>query len=506
MNPEKTSIIYGPPGTGKTTELIRTVGALLEGGTEPERICYVAFTRKAAHEALERITAVTELPPARFPYFKTLHALAFYQMGFDGTRVLGIRDYFSLAEIMGLSITGKSLAEDGTFSGHTKGDRLFFMENMARTMGRELKEHWESMPDEDIYYYELEQVANTVRNYKEKHDKIDFTDLLIKFRNNGVTPDCDYLFVDEAQDLSQLQWQVVDVLSSNVRRLTIGGDDDQSIFRWAGADTDTFINLQGHRRVLKQSYRVPAEIHKVADAIANRIQIRVEKHWEPRKEPGKVEYINELNELNMKGTGTWLLLARNAFLLESYVAHCMAEGLLFESRGGGLDPGIFEAIKVWEQLCAGNKISAEQVGVVANWMTARTGIQHGFKGKLKELPKTESFDLKTLRERHGFLRSYAEPWSIVLDRIEDNVREYLLLAFANGEKLTGQARIRIDTIHSVKGGEADNVVLQTDMAYRTSNEMEKSPDDEHRVWYVAVTRARANLYVMSPKTKFYYNL
>mgnify|MGYP001593514736 CR=1 FL=1 len=61
-------------------------------------------------------------------------------------------------------------------------------------------------------------------------------------------------------------------------------------------------------------------------------------------------------------------------------------------------------------------------------------------------------------------------------------------------------RVRLSTIHSAKGGEADHVVLMTEMAERSYQEMSKHPDDERRVWYVSVTRAKERLTVVSSQT------
>jgi superfamily I DNA/RNA helicase len=56
----------------------------------------------------------------------------------------------------------------------------------------------------------------------------------------------------------------------------------------------------------------------------------------------------------------------------------------------------------------------------------------------------------------------------------------------------------------MKGGEANRVVLLTDMAQRTHAEMHVEPDDESRVWYVAVTRARMALEIVKPKTSRFF--
>ena len=83
-------------------------------------------------------------------------------------------------------------------------------------------------------------------------------------------------------------------------------------------------------------------------------------------------------------------------------------------------------------------------------------------------------------------------------------RSYLVAALRRGEKLTKTPRIRLSTIHSAKGGEADNVILFSDMANRTYKDMQKQPDNERRVFYVGVTRTKENLHIIMPRTKFMF--
>ena len=64
--------------------------------------------------------------------------------------------------------------------------------------------------------------------------------------------------------------------------------------------------------------------------------------------------------------------------------------------------------------------------------------------------------------------------------------------------------INISTIHAVKGGEADNVVIRTDITKASMLQMNMDEDIEHRIFYVAVTRAKKNVYVMLPTQKYNY--
>jgi superfamily I DNA/RNA helicase len=70
------------------------------------------------------------------------------------------------------------------------------------------------------------------------------------------------------------------------------------------------------------------------------------------------------------------------------------------------------------------------------------------------------------------------------------------------EQLSKPARVKLSTIHAAKGGEATNVLLILDNTKKIRDAIEKSEDkhdEEHRVWYVGVTRTKQNLYIMTAK-------
>jgi superfamily I DNA/RNA helicase len=79
---------------------------------------------------------------------------------------------------------------------------------------------------------------------------------------------------------------------------------------------------------------------------------------------------------------------------------------------------------------------------------------------------------------------------------------YIREMLSNGEDLRKNPRVKLSTIHSAKGGEADNVLLILDNTKTIRDALEKSSDkqdEEHRVWYVGVTRTKQNLYIMAAK-------
>jgi len=96
-------------------------------------------------------------------------------------------------------------------------------------------------------------------------------------------------------------------------------------------------------------------------------------------------------------------------------------------------------------------------------------------------------------------------WHQALDLIPPEMSTFYVAALRRGESLT-QPRIKISTIHGVKGGEADNVVVLTDLSYRVYQKYCTDPDDESRVFYVAVTRAKERLYIISPDTNMFFEI
>ena len=505
MNPDLVNIIVGPPGTGKTTKLLSVAESYLASGLMPEDICVVTFTRRGASEAKMRAIEKFKLPEERFKWWRTLHSLAFHQLGMSRNQVMGFHDYLKICGQLGISITNKGMSEDGTVTGLSRGDRLFFMEGMARAVCKPLEDYWKESPiGDDIMWYELDLLSRTVIDYKQTTGKSDYTDLLYMFNKNPVAPDIKILIVDEAQDLTPLQWRMVEHLAVNAEAIYIAGDDDQAIFKWAGADISHFIGLKGTRNVLPQSYRVPKVIQGVAETIANNINERIPKTWSATEHDGEVIRVNDISQIDMS-QGTWLLLARNVYLLQAYNDYCLQMGYVFDSHIGSPIKGTsLMAIRSWEELRKGHKIRGHEVKVIYDLMSIKERVVRGYKKKVDVVADNDLFSLEDLLANFGLLTRAI--WHEALDKMDTLEREYFIAALRRGEKLLKEPRIRINTIHGVKGAEADHVVLQTDMAQRTWLEYEQNSDDEHRVWYVAVTRARKTLTLISPLTERSYEL
>ena len=500
-------IILGPPGTGKTTTLIGMVEDELAAGVPPSRIAYLSFTRRAAEEAISRATQKFDgMRKTDFPHFRTLHSLCFKTMGLSSSGILEGKRLEEFGRLVGYKITGRFSLEDGTVFGFEKGDRLLFMENLARVRGVPLRTVYDEDSDE-LSFHEVERFARTLAQYKQDQGVIDFTDMLMEFVNSDIEIDIDVLLIDEAQDLSLLQWMVVWKLAKSVRRFVIAGDDDQAIYRWAGADVDTLVQMQGDVRVLDQSWRVPREVQKIASSIVGRIRTRRPKKWRPRDEDGEVRWHPSLESVDLSGPDI-LVLGRNRYILREFESTIRSLGYLFEFQGArSIRPSTLDAVITWE------RVRQDRDGVTTlacRKMYDLLSVGKGFKRGHKTLPQLDDdcdcVTYQMLAERGGLLVTKDKMWFDALDRLPLTDIAYIRAARRRKENLLAPPRIRLSTIHGIKGGEAAEVVLITDMAARTMQEARKNPDDECRVWYVAVTRAREKLHIVAPQTTRFYQI
>jgi len=492
----KTTKVFGPPGSGKTTYLLNIVETELQLGVHPTKIGYFAFTKKAANEARDR--AFEKFPNLNpdmdFPYFRTLHSLAYRCLGISTKDMMSTESYKEFAKEAGIELAIESGDEEFAI----KVDNPILNEiNIARIRGLDLRTHY-NKSQMDIGWHHFEYVERAYRHYKTSHSLLDFTDLL---EHILLTPErlptLEALIIDEAQDLSRLQWRLVEQLALRSQRFFLAGDDDQAVYTWAGADVESFLGFEGDVKVLDQSYRVPAVVHELANRIVLRIKNRQPKVWKARAEKGSISYYNDFMQVDIT-QGNWLILASTNYMLTEMHDWIKSQGLLFERYGQrSVSESILLAVLGWEKLRKGGEVPFNVVKAVYKYLDSNF-IKHGHK-LLRTADTTIDYTLQSLTEKHGLLTE--EIWHKALTKIGEDRRDYIISLLRRNTRLTGHVPIKLSTIHGAKGGEADNVLLLTDLSTRFAKEYDKNSDDINRLLYVGVTRAKQTLHVVRPKNE-----
>ena len=264
-------LIIAGAGSGKTRMITFKTAFMIENaGIAPENILALTFTNKAAAEMKERIqTLIGERA-------KKLTVSTFHSFGLSL-----IRRY------------GAELGYSGRFSVYDADDA----QSAAKEAAVELK-----IPLESVNLTETAALFSAVKTgrtplpaaYKEWYEfynrrlkafnAVDFDDLLalplkLLRENATVCEECRsryrYILVDEFQDTSTIQYEIVKTLAEKHRNLSVVGDDDQSIYSWRGADFGNFLRFEQdfpERREIKleQNYRSTKNILEAANRLISR--------------------------------------------------------------------------------------------------------------------------------------------------------------------------------------------------------------------------------------------
>ena len=202
----------------------------------------------------------------------------------------------------------------------------------------------------------------------------------------------------------------------------------------------------------------------------------LKKEYKPKANEGRVRYHMESDSVDLAAEGSWLLLGRNVALLNQLVSMVRSQGRVYNYRGeSAVNKKHAEAILAWERYRKGAEPSPDEREAIEKHL-----------GRKDRWPDTI--------------------WHEALVKIPRLDREWYISVLRRKGSLTKPARIDISTIHGVKGGEADNVMIMSDMSPRTWRGYQSHPDAEHRCWYVGVTRARQNLDIVLPQGRMFYDL
>ena len=266
----------------------------------------------------------------RFPYFRTLHSLAFKVLGLQRDEVMTDSHYRILGKALGVEFKGIYDEDLGVHTGYGLGDKCSRVDSLARAGMRSISDQYYMTNERDLTLHAVKQYHESLKAFKKENGLLDFTDMLSKCRSSLPIDIC---IIDEAQDLSSLQYQMAIIASQEASEVYIAGDDDQAIFGWAGADVAKFLSLKGDKRILPQSFRIPRSVHRLANDVVSRIKNRYVKPWQPRLEVGNVNYVPEDSNIDFSREGSWLCMARSKYLLNRFQRAVRQQGYAYYYNG-----------------------------------------------------------------------------------------------------------------------------------------------------------------------------
>lgn len=465
--------------THNTRRLIEEVSKELET-RRPEELAFVTFTRKGAEEGLRRVCSKLMFEPEDLPYFRTLHSLTFHALNLKGTQMFGRLDQRKFNKEFGYNVN-RCEVDTGKVAATTDSLYLDFydMERSGALTSKQL-----AAADIEKAYYN--QIVRNYEAYKAREEKVDFFDCLIKYVENGEALPVKVAMIDEAQDITALQWKVIDKAFRKAEKIIIAGDDKQSIYAYSGARPDFLIQLSKQFPVehLSKSYRIPYSVYKLSVAITNFIGEKTEQKAEPRMENGEgmvmqlnglERILNFLDESCIKDDPdktAWYILARNNCFLEE-PKKVLEEALIpyWTAEGFFMGGEIMKRLKDYENF----KMEGYRDPKKKEDFQRKFGIEDFTQ------PFTET-NLFT-EGRKWVYASYIEKYG--LKKLE--------------EMCKWNPQVLVSTIHHVKGGEAKNVAIMLDTTRKTKGNVFENIDEELRILYVGVTRAKENLFLIDSK-------
>lgn len=306
----------------------------------------------------------------------------------------------------------------------------------------------------------------------------------------GITVDsADHCFilangciVHNCQDITALQWEVIEKAFSNAEKIYITGDTSQSIYTYSGARPDILLKLarQYPLEYLSSSYRLPRKVFELAKGIVSFISEKIEEmpfDFHEGNPEGTVTQLNSVERLKNfieepvtnKTEATWYLLVRNKCFLPKFYA-LLEDNLIPYWTADGFFMG----------------------GQIMTRLTDYEGFRlEGYRNEVKKEQFKKKFGIEDFSKPFTDTNLFTEgrAW-VYASYIEKYGLEKLK------EMCKWNPQILVSTIHYVKGGEAENVAVMLDNTRKTSGVLYKNIDEELRVLYVGVTRTKRNLFLI----------
>lgn len=303
-------LVLAGAGSGKTRVLTYKIAQLLKvKGIHPEEILAVTFTNKAANEMKSRVEQLVE-SQIQGMWIGTFHSICARILRIEAKHI-GFDRNFTIYDV------DDQIKQIQRIMGFLNIDQKILKPRSVQYMISKNKNNLKTAADfeKSVKEFTDKQIANIFWEYEtalSRNNAFDFDDLLIKplelfTENENVLSKYQdklkYVLVDEYQDTNRAQYHLIKLLSAKHRRICVVGDEDQSIYRWRGADIENILSFEQDFpdcKVirLEQNYRSTQTILNAANSLVAKNQKRLGKNLWSEKEIGeKIQVINTPSEV-----------------------------------------------------------------------------------------------------------------------------------------------------------------------------------------------------------------
>jgi Superfamily I DNA and RNA helicases len=559
--------LFGGPGSGKTTALLDRVEEIIaRDDVDVGDVLVVSYTRAAAAEVRERLAERLDTTPRALQgNVCTMHAKAYDQLNLSRGDVVGDDDKKDFCEDYGIEFEDDhSGAGRRTARSTTIGNKVIATSQWLQRTDRDVAD-WYDVPfqwnvdevrlppemdpnslegnkytptwpsaDERI---DVPEAIRAWRAYKGDEELVGFADMLERVKGRSLVPHVDYLVIDEFQDITTLQYGVYEEWRPHMERVLIAGDDDQVVYAWQGADPNLLLDADpGEDVVLPNSYRLPSRILDVVNTSIRHIDNRQEKDLDPRKEGGVVEAEANKSVLDLAREVVNTVDRTDESVMVLFRARYQMFDFIDEFLPNGIPFSVLTDQRMWtdrltdyvqgiEKLDDGEPLTGLEARRLADMFKA-SAFGSNDRDELYDVVESreEAADTDDLAEIEIDPAVVADIVPFAPDRVSAGdmlrkvtsfQRKSVQAYFAHDYEGTDPSRVRVGTIHSAKGREADHVFVSTDLTEKVVEQMAASvaagdgdagfdvsadtvpvlADNERRVFYVGMSRARERLVI-----------
>ncbi len=541
---DKPLLIVAGAGTGKTRTLTSRILHLIQKGVPGGEICALTFTNKAAKEMVERVERGlrAKFPAGRGPFIGTFHSLGARILRAE-CRKLGRKPNFAIFDDHDSSQLVKKILK-GLGAPKTPEGPAWFLNTISRVKNgslaiatlRESTRQSERLAAEVVTEYE--------KSLREQN-AFDFDDLIQKvvwllghepevLRKYHARFSC--VLVDEYQDVNNTQYEMVRLLAGGRGRVSVVGDDQQTIYSWRGSNFEIFLNFEkdwpeSQVVLLEENYRSSGNIVSAAQAmIQNNLRQKPKKLW-TAKEAGLPLTLIEAGDEDEEAE--WLAAGITGLRVEHpdwsigilYRTNAQSRAVEQALLGRRIPYQVYGGLKFYERKEIRDAVAALRVASNPEDATGRERLEKEFgKGRTVALlaafasaPAQTPLALLTVFMDSIDYTSYLyKNYPNALERRE-NVLELLRFAaqyedlppfleqisllqatdsLKGGER--GRMPVEIMTMHLAKGLEFDAVFVvgcTEGLLPHARSEGPAELEEERRLFYVGMTRARQALYL-----------